>query len=107
MVFGVLVRVSQRIAGDSREIRERGWKGGLERGIGERGSDRWGDFFGVNLEFGFSEDDFRQRVFDDALGSKFFEVGDEVAGHGVLDDGFDGDPVVFREVGNGGPAQGR
>ena len=53
------------------------------------------------------ENDLREGIFDDALGTKFFEVGDDVAGHGILDDDFDGDPAFFGEAGNGGSAEGR
>ena len=53
------------------------------------------------------EHDLREGVFDDSLGSKFFEVRDDVAGHGILDNDFDGYPAFFGELGNGRSAEGR
>lgn len=53
------------------------------------------------------QNDLTKRVFDDALGSKFFKVGDKVSCDGILDDRFDGYPVVLGEAGNGRAAEGR
>ncbi len=41
------------------------------------------------------KNDFADWVFDDPFSAEFFEVGDEVACHFVLDDGFDSDPTFF------------
>ena len=54
-----------------------------------------------------SGDDFVERVFDDAFRAEGLEVGDEVTGGGLVDDGLDSDPAILREGADGGSAEGR
>ena len=42
------------------------------------------------------ENDFREWVFYDSFSSELFEIRDEVARYGVFNNGFNGDPSIFR-----------
>lgn len=53
------------------------------------------------------EDDLGERILDDAFGTKLFQIRDELASYAVLDDGFYGYPIIFRQAGNGRAAEGR